>query len=229
MLIAHSMGNPVTLYWLNNYVNDQTWKDKYIRYFVSLSPPWGGALKPLRLMASGDNIDILVVKPISVRPYQRSAPSTAFLMPSYNFWRYDEILVTRPAKNYTVHDFEDFFRDIKYPEGYELYKKTNRLLNEVDAPRVELHTLYGVDMKTPASFIYKKESDWPDSQPSVIYGDGDGTVNKRSLLGYQRWVGQQSQPIFFKVYLFYKIQKFFKLFVFRIFNRNLVVLNMSQL
>jgi len=35
------MGNPVSLYWLNNYV-DQTWKDTYIRYFVSVSPPWGG-------------------------------------------------------------------------------------------------------------------------------------------------------------------------------------------
>ena len=35
------MGNPVSLYWLNNYV-DQKWKDTYIRYFVSVSPPWGG-------------------------------------------------------------------------------------------------------------------------------------------------------------------------------------------
>lgn len=70
MLVAHSMGNPMTLYWLNNYVN-QEWKDKFIRYFVSLSAVWGGAVKTLRLMASGDNIDILVVKPITVRPYQR--------------------------------------------------------------------------------------------------------------------------------------------------------------
>lgn len=70
ILMAHSMGNPVTLYWLNNYVN-QAWKDKYIRSFVSLSAPWGGAVKTLRLMASGDNIDIIVVKPINVRSYQR--------------------------------------------------------------------------------------------------------------------------------------------------------------
>lgn len=70
MLIAHSMGNPVTLYWLNNFVSQQ-WKDKYIRTFVSLAGVWGGAVKTLRLMASGDNIDIIVVKPIRVRPYQR--------------------------------------------------------------------------------------------------------------------------------------------------------------
>ena len=44
MIVAHSMGNPMTLYWLNNYVS-QEWKDKFIRYFVSLSAPWGGAVK----------------------------------------------------------------------------------------------------------------------------------------------------------------------------------------
>lgn len=70
MLVAHSMGNPVSLYWMNNYVT-QEWKDKYIRYFVSLSPPWGGAIKPLRLMASGDNIDVIIVRPLAARPYQR--------------------------------------------------------------------------------------------------------------------------------------------------------------
>ena len=41
MLVAHSMGNPVTLYWLNNYVN-LAWKQKFIRNFVSLSAVWGG-------------------------------------------------------------------------------------------------------------------------------------------------------------------------------------------
>lgn len=197
MLVAHSMGNPVSLYWMNNYVT-QEWKDKYIRYFVSLSPPWGGAIKPLRLMASGDNIDVIIVRPLAARPYQRSAPSTAFLMPSYNFWGADEVLVSRPKRNYTVYDYEAFFNDIKFPEGYELYKKTTKLINDLQPPFVETHTLYGVDLKTPAGFVYKKESDFPDAQPAVLYGDGDGTVNKRSLLGYQRWLGKQKQPIYFK-------------------------------
>lgn len=38
---AHSMGNPVLLYWLNNYVN-LTWKTKFIRSFVSLAGVWAG-------------------------------------------------------------------------------------------------------------------------------------------------------------------------------------------
>lgn len=70
ILIAHSMGNPVSLYWLNNLVT-QEWKDKYIKSFVSLAGVWGGAAKTVRLMTSGDNIDVIVVSPIKVRPYQR--------------------------------------------------------------------------------------------------------------------------------------------------------------
>ena len=43
--------------------------------------------------------------------------------------------------------------------------------------------------------MWKNEKDFPDTQPAVVYGDGDGTVNLRSLQGYQRWIGKQSQPI----------------------------------
>jgi lysophospholipase-3 len=39
---------------------------------------------------------------------------------------------------------------------------------------------------------------FPDVQPSVLYGDGDGTVNLRSLQGYKRWVGRQKEPIYEK-------------------------------
>ena len=91
MIIAHSMGNPVTLYFLNNYVT-QEWKDKFVRFYVSLNGVWGGSAKTissyifyeytdsitdlkfyfkLGLMASGDNVDIFLVKPLKLRGYQR--------------------------------------------------------------------------------------------------------------------------------------------------------------
>jgi len=48
-------------------------------------------------MSSGDNLDIIVVKPLTARPYQRSASSTAWLMPSDRFWSSEEgilVLIT---------------------------------------------------------------------------------------------------------------------------------------
>jgi len=51
VLIGHSMGNLYILYLLNHL--PQSWKDHYIRSFVSLAAPWGGAVKTIRLMTSG--------------------------------------------------------------------------------------------------------------------------------------------------------------------------------
>ena len=41
ILVAHSMGNPVTLYWLNRIVSS-AWKDKFLRSMVSLAGAWAG-------------------------------------------------------------------------------------------------------------------------------------------------------------------------------------------
>ncbi len=75
-------------------------------------------------------------------------------------------------------------------------ENTQNLVYDLKPPNVEVHCLYGVGVKTPGSFSYSKEKDFPDSQPSVTYDDGDGTVNIRSLLGYTRWIETQPQGVF---------------------------------
>lgn len=51
MMVAHSMGGPMSLYFLN--LQTQAWKDKYIKCLVSLSGAWGGSVKAVKVYAIG--------------------------------------------------------------------------------------------------------------------------------------------------------------------------------
>ena len=55
VLVGHSMGNPYLLTMLNK--QSTGWKNKYVKSYVSLAGPWGGAVKTMRLMASGRRND----------------------------------------------------------------------------------------------------------------------------------------------------------------------------
>lgn len=57
-LLGHSMGCHYVLYFLNH--QPQAWKDKYIRGFISLGAPWGGAVKTLRVLSSGNGKVIVI-------------------------------------------------------------------------------------------------------------------------------------------------------------------------
>lgn len=115
-------------------------------------------------------------------------------------------------KNYTLGNVEEFFHDINYTNGYKQYQLTGFLLGNLDPPKVtvslfytnflflfqlydyfylvfhQVHCIYGYDVDTPERFFWAKGY-FPDYQPSTIYGDGDGTVNRRSLEACAKWMG----------------------------------------
>jgi len=115
-------------------------------------------------------------------------------MPSINFWDKDEIVVISAQRNYTVNDYEALFNDIQFPTGYEYWLNNKDLLDELKAPEIELHELYGTQMPTPGVLLYNNRT-FPDLQPVVLPDNGDGTVNIRSLLGFKNWENKQNQDI----------------------------------
>ncbi|CAG0886208.1 unnamed protein product [Darwinula stevensoni] len=193
VLLAHSMGSLVSVYFLNQ--QSQSWKDKYVACLVSLAGAFGGAVKALKVFAAGENLGIIVLSRKALRTEQMTSPSLAFLLPSRTFWNSSEVLVSRPSKNYTVNDYEEFFRDMNYSIGFEMWKDTSKLLADFPAPNVEIHCLHGYGINTIEQVIYKKESNFP-MDPDLIYGDGDGTVNIRSLQGCLKFKEKQKQQVY---------------------------------
>jgi lysophospholipase-3 len=115
-------------------------------------------------------------------------------MPSLNFWDKDEVVIVSPMRNYTVYQYKEFFDDINYPTGYEYWLNNKDLLDELKAPEIEIHELYGTQMPTPGVLLYNNRT-FPDLQPAVLPDNGDGTVNIRSLRGFQNWQEKQKQDI----------------------------------
>lgn len=78
-----------------------------------------------------------------------------------------------------------------------MWKDTKVLTYDLKPPGVELHCLHGTSIDT-ISRLYYKRGKFPDGTPHIDYGDGDGTVNIRSLRGCLQFQGKQSQPVHYQ-------------------------------
>lgn len=107
-LIVHSMGGPMSLYFLQQ--QSQKWKDKYIARIISLAGAWAGSAKAVKVFAIGDDLGSFALSGSVMRAEQITSPSLAWLLPSPYFWKNDEILVSTPKKQYTMGDLEQFFK-----------------------------------------------------------------------------------------------------------------------
>lgn len=73
-------------------------------------------------------------------------------------------------------------------------KDTAQYKLNFSAPDVELHCLYGTGIATVERLIYEK-SKGLDGTPKLETGDGDGTVNYRSLAACKHWSGLQGPSV----------------------------------
>ena len=191
-LIAHSMGNMMTLYWLHN--KPKAWKQKYVKRFIAISAPWGGTIKPIRALVAGDKFGIYTMTPLVVRAAQRSLPSTHFLISDPRYWEETAILaINRGVKNYTLQNLKELYSDLNITNEWQMFQDSRNLLDPTKPPEVETHCLHGAGVDTPYQFEWNEKYKWPDTQPLVVNGDGDGTVVLRSLAGCLLW--KQAEPM----------------------------------
>ncbi|XP_065162884.1 phospholipase A2 group XV-like isoform X2 [Atheta coriaria] len=174
ILIAHSMGGPMTLYFLN--LQTQAWKDQHIKSMVTLSGAWGGSVKAVKVYAIGDDLGSYFLSGSVLKQEQITNPSLAWLLPSSLFWKPDEVLVQTDKKNYSLSNIKEYFYDLDYMDGWDMHKDTKPYTLNFTAPGVEVHCLYGTAVPTVEKLYYKPGT-WLDGKPTLINGDGDGTVN----------------------------------------------------
>nr|XP_034172371.1 phospholipase A2 group XV-like isoform X2 [Osmia lignaria] len=192
-LLAHSMGGPMTLIFLQR--QSQEWKDKYINRLITLAAVWGGSVKALKVFAIGDDLGAYLLRQTVLKDEQVTSPSLGWLLPSRLFWKESEILVQSEYKNYTLTTLQDYLIDINVPNGWEFWKDNEKYQLDFTPPGVEVHCLYGSGLDTVQKLYYKPGTSI-EGIPQLVPGDGDGTVNLRSLEGCKYWQGKQKQKVY---------------------------------
>jgi len=185
------------LYFLNH--QPQEWKDKYIKSLVTLAAPWGGAVKALKAFSSGDNLGVIVIPELTIRKDERTFSSLSFLLPSDRFWPANETLISNGKTTYNTSNYLQFFQDINYTIGYEMWLDTKDLIYDLKPPELEVHCLHGTGVNT-MEYLEYPEGKFPDNKPKISFGNGDGTVNIRSLEGCLEWRGRQIKAIYHQAF-----------------------------
>ena len=150
------------------------------------------------MFAVGDNLDSWFLNEKNLL-WERTNPSLAWLMPSKSFWSEAELLVQTEHTNFTRSNLQESFERLEEPNMSSMVEDTEHLLDGLPAPGVEVFCTHGSKVDTTERIIYPpgafpdkltiKETDssdnlgvWPfSSDPTMVKGDGDGTVNIRSL------------------------------------------------
>ncbi|CAM6102097.1 unnamed protein product [Calypogeia fissa] len=189
VLVAHSLGGLWSLYFLNQ--QPLSWRQQYIRSFVSIAVPWGGTVQEMLTFASGYAEGIALIDPLALRAEQRSSETNLWLLPNPKVFGHQPLALTN-QRLYTSYDLEDFLTDIGYPGGVHAYRtRIPPLISNLTAPGVPVSLVYSSGVKTPERLFYYGGF---DKQPAVMDGDGDGTVNYDSLVSViPEWSAAEGQ------------------------------------
>ncbi|XP_066493711.1 phosphatidylcholine-sterol acyltransferase [Tiliqua scincoides] len=191
-ILGHSLGNLHILYFLLQ--QSQAWKDHYVQGFISLGAPWGGGVKATRVLASGDNHGIPIMSNIKLREEQRMTTTSPWMFPNSLTWPETHVFISTPSYNYTIQDVHRFFIDVNFEDGWYMWNSTKDLLKGFPPPGVEVYCLYGTGHPTPETYFYDDRFPYEDPV-HIVYGDGDDTVNRRSMEECKRWQGQQKEAV----------------------------------
>ena len=183
----------MSLYFLNEVVT-QEWKDKYIKAYVPMAVPYGGAVPALEALLSGSAEFADFEIPSFLRPcladLMRSFESTYWLLPNPKVFN-DCVIVETPSNSrYTAKHYREIFAYKNLPTEWSKYQgllKTTAM--NLGNPNVPTYCLYGTGVSTTEKLVYSERRRWfiRYTHLEKVEGDGDGRVNRKSLDVCARW------------------------------------------
>ncbi|XP_062212295.1 lecithin-cholesterol acyltransferase-like 1 [Phragmites australis] len=195
ILLAHSLGGLFALQLLAR--NPLPWRTAHVKRLVTLSTPWGGSVQEMLTFASGNTLGVPFVDASIIRGEQRSAESNLWLLPTPKVFGNTTLVVSRHHnRSYSAKNMTQFLRDIGFEEGVEPYRTRIRpLVEALPEPGVPVTCLVGTGVDTVESLVFG-DGGFDEDPETVVYSDGDGTVNLSSLMGpIKAWNDSPAQVV----------------------------------
>jgi len=183
-LVTHSLGGMAILGFLASV--PQAWKFKHVASFVPIVPSFAGSVSNLLTFAYGFDPAIPIPHDY-LRPLYNMLPSGALQLPTPAAYDGGPPLVMTAGRNYTARDVAALLDDLGLKQqGFALRRLTDMRLRGdlLPHPGVPVLLLTCSGIPTPRTIIFKGTltADHQPEPPKVVYGDGDGVVNRESFL-----------------------------------------------
>ncbi|KAK3153815.1 hypothetical protein QOZ80_2BG0181610 [Eleusine coracana subsp. coracana] len=183
IIFAHSYGGTVALEFVRNM--PLAWRNRYIKHLILSAPTLSeGFMRMVQGLISGSEHMIYVpTSDTSLRTLWRSFETSIMGLPSPKVFGHEPLVITK-QRNYSAYDMEDFLAAIGLGDSIKPFRtRMIPKMNYFEAPMVPMTCMNGVGIRTPRQLLFW-ESDYNVS-PEIVYGDGDGGVNLRSMTAFE--------------------------------------------
>eukprot|EP00761_Pharyngomonas_kirbyi_P006282 gb/GECH01006288.1/.p1 GENE.gb/GECH01006288.1/~~gb/GECH01006288.1/.p1 ORF type:complete len:543 (+),score=122.25 gb/GECH01006288.1/:1-1629(+) len=203
ILVSHSMGNLLTLRFLNR--RSGAWLKKNVAGMMSVAGPWGGVNKSIRDILSGDDIignnwyetTFDIFDRLRVRDLAQSYGALQWMMPSLTLWKdFPLVKFLEQNETFTGNDISEIMAQTGggHDIARSIYSRVKSFLPSLK-PNIPMYCFNGHGIPTERHYQYQSK-DNVDFWPKVYCGDGDGTVPWESSSGICRWWQKNTNWIF---------------------------------
>ncbi|KAL3313901.1 hypothetical protein Ciccas_007495 [Cichlidogyrus casuarinus] len=184
-LLGHSYGSANAVIFLNNM--SKQWRATYIKQFVSISGVFGGSVKALKAHISGDKVNLPFIYSSTLRPLLRTMSGLSAILPQVDVFD-EENLVLTDEGNFTSRQYRELYTRLDSMNSFYMWEDNEHMFSKQTIPPsdVKCVCIYGYGLDTIRQLDYRNGR-FPDYDPKMIFGNGDGTVNIESLELCKKW------------------------------------------
>ncbi|KAL0220961.1 hypothetical protein RCL1_000815 [Eukaryota sp. TZLM3-RCL] len=194
-IIAHSMGGLLGSDFLSTKTNK--WKIKFIKEFIAVASPFGGASRSVNDIIVGNSYSVPTVGPTDAVQLVSNFTSVSSLLPQ-EFSFSDLAIATFKDNVYSAGNISLLFKETGRHSHASFIDWKLTIVDPSKSPGVKMTVFGSVDIPVARKFEFTQGRDGSIDSTPLEFEQGDGTVSLNSMtLVLDHWKKHQKQQVSF--------------------------------